>query len=104
MRPDDIMCTAGEEKREAKCLFSVLFLRCEVTLKVPQSSSLAREERPAECFCKTWKRLHLEHLVSDPVRAVAVQLPCQPVVTDPRALRKLAVICGCPRHKIVFSL
>lgn len=98
------MCTAGEKKKEAKCLFSVLFLRCEVTLKVLQSSSFvsitAWEEKPAVC----WKRLHLEHLVSDPVRVVAVQLPRQPVVTDLRASRILVLVCGYPRHKIVFAL
>lgn len=36
--------------------------------------------------------MHLEHLVSDPVRVVAVQLPRQPVVTDRRASRKLSAI------------
>lgn len=43
---------------------------------------------------QTRERLYLEHFVSDPVRDVAVQLPLQPVVTDLRASRKLAVICG----------
>lgn len=56
---------------------------------------------PAVCFGQTRKRLHLERLVSDPVRVVAVQLPHHHIVIC--ASWKLAEFCGYPRHKMVFA-